>query len=191
MAKRMSKHERAWRVAKRAIEKWQGYEVVDPCFGKLTYGVTWEGQIKLPLTGKVAPLAMDSLPVWPTMDEPPGGPYEWQRRIWQRFIEDVGSDRRDEAVEVLRRYAEKLLGMCSVAEPGWYVDAQKMVRSVASFKRGLRCVDVYVSRKHNGRRRYVTMSFDTPFDEEHGLGLHYVVGRKTFHATSGGDGPDF
>lgn len=151
----------------------------DPVLGKLEHSDdVWTGKAMVPLVNRRV-----TLYVW--SDDPPG---DRERTTWTRFCSEFTRDRWPDAVSALLRSAQSQIKRWR-ARPEEIVDIEKLLASPEKFARTLKCTSA--SLGEDERRRYVSLEFDTPFDIEHGLSLHCVIGRKRFLAGPGGEGPDF
>lgn len=177
--------------------RWTGLTRLDDVLGELTWTEWgWTFESRVPLFGGVNRCVIDSGKAPGDHDtsgepEPPG---VWAGRLWSKFCEEWPAGRRSEALEILhafvRQTVDEWVERPHVRDnPDQLAHIKKFRDSFAHFKQSLALDDVRLCRY--GRRRYVSMHFETEFAEGYGLNLFFIEGRKSLKPTFGNQlGPD-
>lgn len=173
---------------------WNGHKARDKALGTLIWQDGWEGDVVVPLLGrnKLHFSLYEELAEL-DKDTPPKAPAEWAGVYWTDFKKEWPRSRYDECVQTLHSFASDLAKtwIQQMNDDPFYDEALKEIAanamSIRYFSRSLSPISVSMSRK--GSKPYVSINFATSFDEEHGLALHFIKGRRGAVASSGGDGP--
>lgn len=185
-----------YRKYERWCEQWTGHRCRDDALGPLVrsrHG-KWTFTKTVPLIRRRFEITLydDSTIATIDYEQPPTPPVAAFGRLWTWFCSEWTHERWPECVGLLHRSA-RALGRGWTEHLDAYEDREQIARierycgSVDIFRRSLKPAEMNLML--GGGRKYVSIHFETDFDEEHGLGIHFLSKRKRPVCSLGGDGP--